>query len=157
MTDDSTTESATGAAPIALITWPAAASRFLALRLRPGDDLRDSIEAAFAACPEQAGFIAAAVGSLSHAILRPAGREDPVVLALPLEIVALSGTLSPDGVHLHLAVADATGAMTGGHLLAGSLVRTTAELVLALAADIVFQRAPDPATGYPELGFLSRD
>ncbi|MBL9059102.1 MAG: DUF296 domain-containing protein, partial [Mangrovicoccus sp.] len=73
---------------------------------------------------------------------------------LPLEIVALSGTLSRDGVHLHLAVADATGAMTGGHLLAGSLVRTTAELVLALAAEVVFHRPLDPATGYPELGFL---
>ncbi len=74
-----------------------------------------------------------------------------LTLAGPLEIVALSGTLSPDGVHLHLAVADAEGRMTGGHLLAGCIVRTTAELVLGLAAGVAFARRPDPRTGYAEL------
>ena len=135
------------------IDWPAAATRFLALRLRPGDDLRGAIEAAFAAGPEAAGFVVAAVGSLSRAALRPAGREDPLVLGLPLEIVGLSGTLSGDGVHLHMAVSDATGAMTGGHLLPGCTIRTTAELVLGLAASVAFRRLPDPATGFPELDF----
>lgn len=142
---------------VATVAWPAASTRFLALRLHPGNDLRPAIEAAFADCPEQAGFLAAAVGSLSRAVLRPAGRNEPLVLDLPLEIVAMSGTLSRDGAHLHLAVADATGAMTGGHLLAGSLVRTTAELVLGLAAEIVFHRPADPGTGYPELDFLPRN
>ena len=139
--------------PPAMCHWPAAATRFLALRLRPGADLRAAIEAAFAAQPETAGFVVAAVGSLSRATLRPAGREDPLVLSLPLEIVALSGTLSGDGVHLHMAVSDATGAMTGGHLLPGCIIRTTAELVLGLAATVAFRRVEDPATGYPELGF----
>jgi len=87
------------------------------------------------------------------AALRPAGREDPLVLGLPLEIVALSGTLSGDGVHLHMAVSDATGAMTGGHLPPGCSIRTTAELVLGLAASVAFRRLPDPATGFPELDF----
>ena len=135
------------------IDWPAAATRFLALRLRPGDDLRGAIEAAFAAEPEAAGFVVAAVGSLSRATLRPAGREDPLVLGLPLEIIALSGTLSGDGVHLHMAVSDATGAMTGGHLLPGCTIRTTAELVLGLTGAVTFRRVPDPATGFPELDF----
>ena len=47
----------------------------------------------------------------------------------------------------------ATGAMTGGHLLPGCIIRTTAELVLGLAATVAFRRVEDPATGYPELGF----
>ena len=56
-----------------------------------------------------AGFVAAAVGSLSRAEIRPAGRDAPLVLAEPLEIVSLSGTFSADGPHLHIAVADAAG------------------------------------------------
>ena len=68
-----------------------------------------------------------------------------------LEIISLSGTLSPDGAHLHTAVADGRGAAIGGHLCAGSLVRTTAELVVGLLPDWRFHRELDPATGYTEL------
>ncbi|SLN28421.1 hypothetical protein ROJ8625_01200 [Roseivivax jejudonensis] len=133
--------------------WPATATRFLALRLPPGADLRGAIESAFAAEPEAAGFLAAAVGSLELARLRPAGRDDAIEVAGPLEIVALSGTVSADGPHLHLAVSDSAGTMTGGHLLTGARIRTTAELVLALAAGQRFHRPHDPATGYNELAF----
>jgi predicted DNA-binding protein with PD1-like motif len=135
------------------LAWPAAATRFLALRLRPGADLRANLARAFEAGPERAGFLAAAVGSLSAARLRPAGRDDALEVAGPLEIVALSGTFSADGPHLHLAVADASGAMTGGHLLEGCPVRTTAEVVLALADGPRFTRPVDPETGYRELSF----
>jgi predicted DNA-binding protein with PD1-like motif len=100
-------------------------------------------------CP--AGFIACCVGSLSRARLRPAARDDALVLERPLEIVSLSGTLSVDGPHLHMAVSDDAGAVTGGHVLEGCRVRTTAELVLAFAEGVRFARAPDPATGYAEL------
>jgi len=39
----------------------------------------------------------------------------------------------------------------GGHLCAGSLVRTTAEPVIGLLPEWRFSRELDPATGYPEL------
>jgi predicted DNA-binding protein with PD1-like motif len=39
----------------------------------------------------------------------------------------------------------------GGHLGPGSLVRTTAELVIGLLPEWRFQRELDPATGYAEL------
>ncbi|MDF0601881.1 DUF296 domain-containing protein [Psychromarinibacter sp. C21-152] len=132
-------------------SWPAAATRFVALRLQPGDDLRRALEAAFAAAPETAGFVAACIGSLTGARLRPAGRDDPLAVPGPLEIVALSGTLSAEGPHLHLAVSDAEGRMTGGHLLPGCTVRTTAEIVLGLTSAVAFRRADDPRTGYKEL------
>ena len=45
-----------------------------------------------------------------------------------LEILSLCGTLSTDGAHLHITVANSNGAVIGGHLCCGSLVRTTAEL-----------------------------
>jgi predicted DNA-binding protein with PD1-like motif len=51
----------------------------------------------------------------------------------------------------HLAVADSRGAVIGGHLCAGSLVRTTAELVTGLLPEWRFRRELDPATGYAKL------
>ena len=50
-------------------------------------------------------------------------------------VARLRGTFSPDGAHLHIAIADSSGAVIGGHLCPGSLVRTTAELVVGLQPD----------------------
>lgn len=133
--------------------WPGHATRCLGLRLLPGQDLRGALQAAFAAEPETAGFVAACVGSLVSARLRLAGRDTATEVAGPLEIIALSGTFSADGPHLHLAVADAEGRMTGGHLLDGSPVRTTAEVVIGLVSGARFRRTEDPRTGYAELFF----
>ena len=69
----------------------------------------------------------------------------------PLEILSLSGTLGAGGAHLHLSVSDAAGAVTGGHLLHGSTVRTTAEIVLGLLPELIFERPVDPTTSHREL------
>ncbi|MFU8884150.1 MAG: PPC domain-containing DNA-binding protein [Cyanobacteriota bacterium] len=121
------------------------------LRLQPGADLRRALEAWMGEQEEQAGCVISAVGSLSPAQLRLAGATDAKVINGELEILSLSGTLSPDGAHLHIAVADSSGAVIGGHLSAGSLVRTTAELVVGLLPEWRFCRELDPATGYAEL------
>ena len=60
---------------------------------------------------------------------------------------------SPSG---STAVADSGGAVIGGHLCPGSLVRTTAELVIGLLPDWRFRRELDPATGYAELEISPR-
>lgn len=133
------------------VSWSGAATRFLAVRLEPGADLRRGLIEIFDAQPERAGFVAAAVGSLTVAALRMAGEPEVERIAGPLEIVGLSGTLSVDGPHLHLAVSLSDGRMLGGHLMDGARVRTTAEIVLGLAAGVVFERPVDPATGYREL------
>ena len=121
------------------------------LRLKPGDDLRRELEAWMAEQQEQAGCVISAVGSLSLAQLRFAGAAEATAIRGDLEILSLSGTLSPDGAHLHIAVADSSGTVIGGHLCAGSLVRTTAELVIGLLPEWQFRRELDPATGYAEL------
>ena len=46
--------------------------------------------------------------------------------------------------------------MIGGHLCAGSLVRTTAELVIGLLPAWQFRRERDPATGYAELAIKAQ-
>ena len=133
------------------VVWPADATRFLALRLSPGADLRAGIEETFATSGARAGFIAAAIGSLSVAALRHAGRDEGTVTRRTYEVVSLSGTLSADGVHVHAALSDEDGGMTGGHVLRGCVVRTTAEIVLGLTDAVRFSRPLDPATGYAEL------
>ena len=68
-----------------------------------------------------------------------------------LEVCTLSGTLSRHGLHLHIAIADAEGAMTGGSLLDGCIVRTTLELVIHEIGGVRMLRKPDAITGYEEL------
>jgi hypothetical protein len=121
------------------------------LRLTAGDDLREALGRVPEELDFEAGYILAAVGSLEPAVIRLAGRDVPTKLDGPHEIVLLSGTLSPDGPHLHLAVADGDGRVVAGHLMRGSLVRTTAELVIGVAAGWRFTREFDAATGHMEL------
>jgi len=121
------------------------------LRLQPGSDLRGALEAWMGEQEEQAGCLISAVGSLSVAQLRLAGASEATVIRGDLEILSLSGTLSRGGVHLHIAVANSSGSVIGGHLCSGSLVRTTAELVIGLLPEWRFLRELDPATGYAEL------
>ena len=145
--------------PTASVAWPADATRFLAVRLRPGDDLRVELERIFADAPERAGFVAASVGSLSRLALRHAGRDGADgadVVEGCFELVGLSGTFSVDGPHLHVLTSDPDGRVTGGHLLAGCTVRTTAEVVIGLARGVRFTRPVDGATGHAELA-LERD
>ena len=121
------------------------------LRLPPGAALRRALEVWMVEQEEQAGCVLSAVGSLSLAQLRLAGSAEATAIQGELEILSISGTLSPDGAHLHIAVAGSSGAVIGGHLCAGSLVRTTAELVIGLLPDWSFHRELDPATGCAEL------
>jgi predicted DNA-binding protein with PD1-like motif len=130
--------------------------RVVPLRLMPGDDLRLELEAWMDQQREQAGWLISGIGSLSVARLRLAGQEAITTLSGDLEIISVAGTLSPDGAHLHIAVADNAGTVTGGHLCAGSLVRTTAELVVGLLPEWQFRRELDPATGYVELQIRTR-
>ena len=121
------------------------------LRLQPGADLRGALDAWMVDQEEQSGCLISAVGSLSVAQLRLAGKKEATVIRGDLEILSLCGTLSRDGAHLHIAVANSTGSVLGGHLCPGSLVRTTAELVIGLLPEWRFRRELDPATGYAEL------
>jgi len=76
-------------------------------------------------------------------------------LTSEMEILTLSGTVAMDGgktsSHMHMAVSTAKGQVLGGHVAPGCIVRTTAEVLLALLPDWQFTREPDAATGYDEL------
>ena len=121
------------------------------LRLQPGEDVRLTLSSWAQANHIEAGGIVSAVGSLSHAHIRYAGRADGIMTTADLEVCALSGTLSEHGMHLHLAVADREGRMLGGHLLEGCVVRTTLELLIQEVAGIRMLRSKDDQTSYDEL------
>ena len=126
------------------------------LRLQPGDDLRQALETWLGEQEEQAGCVISAIGSLSVVQLRFAGTAVATAIRGELEILSLAGTLSPDGAHLHIAVADSKGTLIGGHLCSGSLVRTTSEFVIGLLPEWRFSRELDKATGYAELRISPR-
>ncbi|MBP8812458.1 MAG: DUF296 domain-containing protein [Laribacter sp.] len=126
-------------------------ARFLAVRLLPGEELLATLDRTVCHHQLRAAWIAGAVGSLSVASLRFAGEPDTTVLTGAFEIIQLSGTLEPGGAHLHLAVSDRHGHMTGGHAMPGSIIRTTCELVIGALDGLAFARRPCPQSGYDEL------
>jgi uncharacterized protein len=123
----------------------------LPLRLEPGADLRASLEATAKSAGGLSAFVVCGIGSLAGATLRLAGAESPKSVQGEVEILSLSGTLSPDGAHLHMAIADAQGRVIGGHVCYGNTVRTTAELLLVSLSEWHLGREHDVGTGFKEL------
>jgi predicted DNA-binding protein with PD1-like motif len=119
-------------------------------RLTKGMDLKAVVEK-YSIDNKISGVIISSVGSLSHVAIRLAGVNDILQKDGKFEIVSITGTLSPDGVHIHISVADEFGNTIGGHLKDGCIVNTTAEVCLLIFDNISFSREFDESTGYEEL------
>ena len=122
-----------------------------ALRLKPDQDLKQSLKEFAQAQNLHAGFVLSAIGSLRQANLRFADQPTGQRLAGKFELLSLNGTLSVHGIHLHLAIADSQGTVLGGHLNDGCIIYTTAEIILGELSDLTFTRSPDQQTGFLEL------
>jgi hypothetical protein len=129
--------------------------RPIAFRLKPGQDLKAEIETLVRNEHIGAGCVLSAVGSLNEATLRLADGKTVKSFKGPFEIVSVTGTVSADGCHLHLSVADTEGKVIGGHLQIGCPVNTTAELALLVFDELSFSREFDSETGYEELSISS--
>jgi predicted DNA-binding protein with PD1-like motif len=127
------------------------AMHFLPLRLEPGSDLRRSLEETALREGHASCFVVSGIGSLRGATLRLAGDEAQTVLIGMFEIISLSGTISEDGAHLHMAIANSEGQVVGGHVCHGNQVRTTAEVLLASLSEWKLKREFDATTGFNEL------
>lgn len=99
----------------------------------------------------EAACVLTCVGSLTTAVLRFANQSEAATLEGHFEIVSLTGVLSRHGSHAHIAIADSDGRTYGAHLLHGSRIYTTAEIVLGELPGYRFLRTFDSRTGYPEL------
>jgi len=122
-----------------------------ALRLKPGQDLKLSIDSFVKENNIGAGWIATCVGSLTEYNVRFANQEKGYSDKGHFEIVSLVGTLSVNGSHIHLSISDSTGKTIGGHLLEGCKVYTTAEIVIGESKELIFVRKEDGSTPWKEL------
>lgn len=138
------------------------------VRLHPGDDLVPCLleaakQAISASSPSGSGsaFVVTCVGSLEEVTLRMASADRASTddgtntnhiktWKERFEITSLVGTLTGSSKHLHMTISDKDGRTFGGHVMSGR-VFTTVELVLGTADGVVFDRKPDPDTGFTEL------
>ena len=107
------------------------ALRSVPLHLEAGRDIRRSLER-LAVELNASGFMLGVVGNLSQAVFQCPGQARPTVLEGDLEIITLQGTISPQGVHLHLSFSDGACQVWGGHLEPGTLVQKGADLLVGL-------------------------
>ncbi len=126
-------------------------SRTHALRLKPGLDLKIAIQEFVHQHRIRAGWVIACVGSLTEYKLRFANQTDAHTQKGFFEIISLSGTLSINGCHLHMSVSDDHGGLTGGHLLDGCIIYTTAEIIVGESLEFIFNRENDGSTVWKEL------
>ena len=120
-------------------------------RLKPGQDLFNSIEAFVMEKQVKAGCLLSGVGSLTHAALRLANRQFTSNFEGHFEIVSITGTVSIHGSHLHISISDEEGKTIGGHFESGCIIYTTAEIIIAVFDDVVYKREFAEDSGYEEL------
>ena len=119
-------------------------------RLTKGMDLKEEIEK-YSINNNISGVLISSVGCLNKLVIRLADGESILKKDGNFEIVSITGTLSPNGVHIHISVSDEFGNTIGGHLKNGCIVNTTAEICLIVFDTIKFDRKFDETTGYDEL------
>lgn len=131
------------------------ANNIFALRLLPGEEIKSSLERVLQERKINGGAVISCVGSVSCAVLRLANATSGLDIShcslhvgKPHEIVSLSGTLTLDGLHLHMSLSDELGQVVGGHLV-NATVHTTCELVLVHLPTL--HRKFDERTGFKEL------
>jgi len=121
-------------------------------RLLENEDLAEIIKKKAEEAGIKAGTIIA-IGSLKDAVLGyyKEGEYKNTRLNGPLEIASCTGNIAVDEedrviIHAHLVVSDEKGRAFGGHLMKGSHVGATAELVMIEAIGVKLQRALDKET-----------
>ena len=120
-------------------------------RLTKGNDLKKSIVEYARDNNIKAGVISACVGCCYEVNFRLAGGKKFFHKVDDYEIVSMTGTISEDGVHIHVSFSDIEGNVVGGHLSDGCFVNTTAEVAITEIDNYRLTREYDENTGYKEL------
>ncbi len=121
------------------------------LRLSPGEDLLGTIDAYCQKYHIEAGFIGTCVGSLSQVTFRKGVTRHLLTLNGSFEIVSMEGTVSKGGNHIHASISDLDFNVKGGHLMQGTIVQTTAEIVIIELESYELSRSKDILSGYKSL------
>ena len=137
--------------------------RVVALRLKPGTDVLLGLEEACKRSGINNGVILSAIGSLDSPhfcdvveVPTKAGYGYGEVLHLtgPIELTNASGIICHDdegntNLHVHLTVTDRHGTAHGGHLVEGTKVLLTVDVILAEIEGLVMGRKFDEELEVP--------
>ena len=81
-------------------------------------------------------FLISAVGDLSRGSFKCPLSQKPVILENKLEIITLSGYLTSKDSHIHISVSDENCRVFGGHLLPGTIVLKTLDILLGVIPNL---------------------
>lgn len=124
-------------------------------RMLPGQDIKERLSFFLEEYQLSAAAIISAAGSVKEYVIRVSDGSSVISGNGNREIVSLSGILTEDGIHVHVALSGLDGLVIGGHLMEGCLVHTTLEVVM-MSLDDDLRREFDPDTGYKELVIKKR-
>ena len=121
-------------------------------RIFEGEDLAEAVKKRVEENGIKAGIFIL-IGSLKNVIIGyyKEGQYMSIELDGPLEIASCMGNIAVDEkgeimIHPHIVVANEKGKTFGGHLMKGSIVGATAELVIIEASGVKLLRAFDEKT-----------
>lgn len=122
------------------------------VRMLEGDDLLDTIKRSAEQCGVKAGVFTL-IGALKNAVMGCYKNGEYVYTRLdgPMEIASCMGNIAVDEkdeviIHAHIVVSNEKGEAFGGHLMKGSFVKPTAELMIIEAAEANLKRVLDEKT-----------
>ena len=133
--------------------------RVVVIRLAPGTDLLDGMQAACERYGIHNGVVISGIGSLGRVRFcdvealpeKKSGYGYGRVLELndTIELTGASGVICSDeegniNLHVHLSMSDKTGKAYGGHLVQGTTVLMTADIVLGEIEGVSMLRKYDP-------------
>ena len=138
--------------------------RIIAIRLLPGTDLLHGLEEACRRANINNGVILSAIGSLDGVRfcdpIEIAGRRakygygEPLQLAGASELTNASGIICHDdqgetNLHVHVTLSDRYGTAHGGHLVEGTKVLLTLDVIIAEVEGVEMGRQMDPDLEVP--------
>ena len=81
-------------------------------------------------------FLISAVGDLSKVSFKCPLNDKPVIFEKKLEIITLSGYLRSNESHIHISASDENCRLLGGHLLAGTIVHNSLDVLIGVIPNL---------------------
>ena len=81
-------------------------------------------------------FLLSAVGDLSKVSFKCPSNKKPISFEKKPEIITLSGYLRSKDCHLHISVSDDNCKVFGGHLLSGTIVLKSLDILVGVIPDL---------------------
>lgn len=127
-------------------------------RLKPGHNLYKELVNFVKEKKIKSASVLSCVGSLQKLNIRLASGNNFLTKSENFEIVSLVGCISPERVHLHIAISDEKGITYGGHLVPeDNIIYTTAEIVLGEFPQIKFIEEDCEMSGWNELKIVKNE